>query len=563
MKSQEKTIERHIKNLYVKNLPTATDPGLDRKILGNVDGILEGSKNENSSAAQLRIRRIVTKSKMTKLAAAAVMVVSVLIGVSRFGGSIDGASVAFAQMTEAMQKMPWMHVVCYEHEEKVHGEEEDYDTGISESWLSYQSKVYICKRPNGYVDYCDGYKHRSFEYKPESKTIMIRYWDPSYSFIGGKPIAEITPENFIHNLWRLGKDQDSQITLSRGQYDGKAFDILEVTLKEANRNRTYSVFTDPVTKLPESVESSFIFDIDGKQEHFSEYVEIEYPEDGPESIYDLGVPLSAEKIFHDNIPTDELIEVWDTYIACKNNFCDATRQYAAIITEASRARKDGIWVDRMNKVSVEYRDRTQYSSFCYQLGEGMNPPDEPQTVNELPQSFDELLEWSKTIKLYPYYCGKTTHVFWKEKGHYLGVTRNAWRILHPEGYGLVQDDYSIENNLICLERIQKHDSSYDQFLYYLNPRRDYICERYLSQWKIIDNEPDSVSIRDVLEYGQTDSGKWYPRMIQWISFEGDEQTGESTSMIYLRTDPEFPEGVFDPKADQPEYEEDVIVPGRN
>jgi hypothetical protein len=34
-------------------------------------------------------------------------------------------------------------------------------------------------------------------------------------------------------------------------------------------------------------------------------------------------------------------------------------------------------------------------------------------------------------------------------------------------------------------------------------------------------------------------------------------------MTYLRTDAEFPEGVFDPKVDQPEYEEDVLVPGRD
>jgi hypothetical protein len=38
---------------------------------------------------------------------------------------------------------------------------------------------------------------------------------------------------------------------------------------------------------------------------------------------------------------------------------------------------------------------------------------------------------------------------------------------------------------------------------------------------------------------------------------------ESTVMICLRTDPEFPEGVFDPKVDQPESEEDVLVPGRD
>jgi len=39
---------------------------------------------------------------------AAIVVLAVLIGVSRFGGSIDGATAAFAQMTRAMEKVPWM-----------------------------------------------------------------------------------------------------------------------------------------------------------------------------------------------------------------------------------------------------------------------------------------------------------------------------------------------------------------------------------------------------------------------------------------------------------------------
>jgi hypothetical protein len=40
--------------------------------------------------------------------------------------------------------------------------------------------------------------------------------------------------------------------------------------------------------------------------------------------------------------------------------------------------------------------------------------------------------------------------------------------------------------------------------------------------------------REVTEFGQTNAGQWYPKRI-------------GTFRIFLDTDPEFPEGIFDPK----------------
>ena len=44
------------------------------------------------------------KSRITKLAAAAVIIIAVLIGVNQFGGSIDGANVAFAEVIQQIRE---------------------------------------------------------------------------------------------------------------------------------------------------------------------------------------------------------------------------------------------------------------------------------------------------------------------------------------------------------------------------------------------------------------------------------------------------------------------------
>ncbi len=48
----------------------------------------------------LSIGRIIMKSNITKLAAAAVIIIAVLIGINQFGGSIDGASVAWGKIIQ-------------------------------------------------------------------------------------------------------------------------------------------------------------------------------------------------------------------------------------------------------------------------------------------------------------------------------------------------------------------------------------------------------------------------------------------------------------------------------
>ena len=54
------------------------------------------SKHSKPGSARPNIWRIIMKSKITKFAAAAVIIIAILIGINQFGGSIDGSSRAYA-----------------------------------------------------------------------------------------------------------------------------------------------------------------------------------------------------------------------------------------------------------------------------------------------------------------------------------------------------------------------------------------------------------------------------------------------------------------------------------
>ncbi len=98
-----------------------------------------------------KIWRIIMKSKITKLAAAAVIIVAVIICINQFGGSIDGASVAFSQIKQAVEKVPWVHSV-------------NKNSNLSdEGWLSFIHQIEINKKANGKITYEDYDKKIKYE----------------------------------------------------------------------------------------------------------------------------------------------------------------------------------------------------------------------------------------------------------------------------------------------------------------------------------------------------------------------------------------------------------------
>ena len=68
------------------------------------------SRQTSASKHQLSIRNIIMKSPITKLAAAAVIIFAVLVGIHQFSGSINVANVALAEVTSRVAQVDHVHV---------------------------------------------------------------------------------------------------------------------------------------------------------------------------------------------------------------------------------------------------------------------------------------------------------------------------------------------------------------------------------------------------------------------------------------------------------------------
>jgi len=89
----------------IKKMRLKAGAELDRKVHNDISKTLADFEKTGLADVQPNIWRTVMKSRITKLAAVAVIIIAVLVGIHWFGSSIDGTSVAWAGVVEKLDKI--------------------------------------------------------------------------------------------------------------------------------------------------------------------------------------------------------------------------------------------------------------------------------------------------------------------------------------------------------------------------------------------------------------------------------------------------------------------------
>ncbi len=86
----------------IKKLQVEPSADMDVKVHSRITKTLEELEKAKPASVEPNIWRTIMKSPITKLAAVAVIIIAVLIGINQFGGSIDGAAPAFADVVRPL-----------------------------------------------------------------------------------------------------------------------------------------------------------------------------------------------------------------------------------------------------------------------------------------------------------------------------------------------------------------------------------------------------------------------------------------------------------------------------
>jgi len=484
----------------------------------------------------MHLWKIVKRNWMAGLAWAAAIVLVVLLLLSLLTGHWDGTTAAYAKVTEAVRNVPWMHVrytgCTLDDEGNKKSEHSGWNT---ELWYSFNSQVLIQRYDDGQIVYSDYAKHEVCVYNPVSKRVVLSALpDDQLSLQADSPWTWL--QRNVRHMTPRGRD----VTRSMGQYEGQEVEIFSIVATFAPPMSTYhgTVFVDRTTSLPIAEERTYISARTGKPD-LVETGTFDYPEHGPADIYSLGLPRDVPVV--NSLPLPPSWEILHAYES--HRFRVPAERYIAVMTQQMH-----IGGSPVDTVDVFYCDGARYrAERHFVCGTGFVGEQWRQQAPEVGTTFDSILKWSRSYKAFggvSIALQVRNHLWeWRrnENGSWSATERTIadveftqedfWSLCPAFGLGrpdiwgnadVVQDDYARENHLIRLET--------PKGVFYLNPDRDYICQR-----KIV--HPDD-RVEDVTEFGRTDDGRWYPKKVEDVA----------THTIYLETDPKFPEGIFDPNS---------------
>ena len=277
-------IERLIKNETIK-----TSPAVNEAVFNDLADKLDKAQSAQANTNQPNIWSTIMKSKKTQLALAAVIIIAAMIGINHFGGSVDITSVAFADVISAMKDIKWMHQNSKGFENGING------TG--EQWVGFDAKIHAGKWADGKVTFWNVKEHKKYTYDPEKNTITVDY-APENEL----PWGTSSPTTLLEGMYDAFIKQGAEIVTKQADYKGHkviAMDIsLQMNVGDKTINQSLILNIEPDTKhlinaviKGEDSEGNIL--MDGK-------VEFSYPQNGPENIYDLGVPRDAKII--NNVP---------------------------------------------------------------------------------------------------------------------------------------------------------------------------------------------------------------------------------------------------------------------
>lgn len=541
---------------------------------------LAHSKDSNKKSEKtipISIWRIIMKSRI-KLATAATIMIAVLVCRSYFGGSVQLTTIGFAEISEAMRNVPWMHAVSREQED---GEDQS-----SERWIGFESRIHASKLPDGNISFSNMKEHKLYSYSPEDRSITLCYVYDPYTPEDYFPFELPSANSFLADILKAVEERDAEITTKEIEYNGRQAQLQEISLSVTRDNESYvgklTLCIQPDSRLLLS-KMAVLTDSEGNIIEKDETT-YSYPQTGPADIYALGVPDDATIV--SSLPEKDYQTIWDSYRQMR---AEATTKYVAVVSHVTSP-----LFDVTNMVDVDYKlgqNHRLERHFVFNRGE---PIDEiwPKRKEQLGDSFESLLAWATghhderghiSVQLYDgelfLSAAREDDGGWRKPRkftqklmheHYLQCL--GWPFIGSDGR-IIEDNYSTQNNLICIERLQQgktysgNVSLPGRFVFYLDPQKDHICRRKISEWRpgaewqedknwLEGVEPDkitdgSITVYDTTEVIQAPNGHWYPKVIviKQSGIRKDYRQAElkvtAVKKIYIRTDPEFPQGIFD------------------
>lgn len=181
-------------------------------------------------------------------------------------------------MAQAVNQAPWLHII-------MKGDHRDEDQ-LRKVWAGFDTGVLAVKKVGGFIEYVDLTPGKEYQYDPQTRSLKI------VPVRLDKFVYDLaSPQAFLQSILRSYAVEGAELSETNGFYDGQAVRIFTAIHDYPHGQCTLEVFVDPETHLPRAGRETW--QGPHRDPQITE-IELQYPDTGPTSIYDLGVPAMAD-----------------------------------------------------------------------------------------------------------------------------------------------------------------------------------------------------------------------------------------------------------------------------
>ncbi|UCF14091.1 MAG: hypothetical protein JSW59_11820 [Phycisphaerales bacterium] len=255
MKNTE-DVEQLVERSYLNNLHVPADADMDERILGDAVAKMEESRSAGPASAEPSLWRIIMKSRITKLTAAAVIALVVVLEIFELGEPTGGANAVFAAAMDSVRQARTF--TCTEITERPYGHRKASEKFLfKQTWMFKEpnwERHEMPKSPWGAVQNEVTITHygerKRLELRPVKKTATLHDMSSDYT-VDGK-----TGEVRLTRL-RTGL-RDRLLKTSAGAVDDLGEVVLEGrsvrVLQSRKDKRVTTVWVDSETRHPVQIE---------------------------------------------------------------------------------------------------------------------------------------------------------------------------------------------------------------------------------------------------------------------------------------------------------------------
>jgi len=269
-------------NELIKKLHLKASADLDKRVHDDISRTLAKSQKTESVRTEPNIWRTIMKSPITKLASAAVIIIAILIGVHYLGGSIDGASLAWAEVAEQISSH-----TKYKCRQRVVREQGPQVPTMQVYHLNLQQRRQEVEDGSIHIIDMRGTDAITVELYPDQKKAVVT------KIIGTGTRRDPDVIDMVKRF-----EQESTEKLGTKKQNGK---ILHGFRHQPNEHNDFTVWVDAKTKLPVEIELKHL---QRGQTIFMDDFEFDFELDPSAFSTDVPDGYDVKTIIHDHRPVE-------------------------------------------------------------------------------------------------------------------------------------------------------------------------------------------------------------------------------------------------------------------